>query len=93
MTKLFEQFMEHLKNKTSQGAAGSFGLFGLGSAPEILDVTHIQTKMLLIMQKDIIFVLQAGALLASIFVAVLTSVAWFEKRKESRLKKKNIQNE
>lgn len=93
MTRLFENFMEHLKNKTSQGAAGSFGLFGLGSAPEILDITHIQTKMLLIMQKDVIFVLQAGALLASIFVAVLTSIAWFEKRKEAKLRKKKVQNE
>lgn len=87
MKTLFENFMNHLKEKTSQGVAGSFGLFGIGSAPEIL---NIQNKLLVITQKDIIFVLQTGALLASIFIAVLTSIAWFEKRREEKRKKKGL---
>jgi len=87
MKTLFENLMNHLKEKTSQGAAGSFGLFGIGSAPEIL---NIQDKLLVITQKDIIFVLQSGALVASIFVGILTSVAWFEKRREERKKRKSL---
>ena len=78
--------MDHLKNKTSQGAAGTIGLFGVGSLPEVVDV---QTNLLFISQKDIIFVLQSGALLASIFVAVLTSIAWFQKQKDQRRNKNN----
>lgn len=85
MKTLFENFMNHLKEKTSQGAMGSIGLFGVGAAPSAFNV---QEHLLIITQKDVIFVLQAGALLASIFVAVLTSVAWFEKRSELRKKKK-----
>jgi NhaP-type Na+/H+ or K+/H+ antiporter len=83
MKTLFERIMEHLKDKVSHGAAGSIGLFGVGSLPEVVEVN---TTLLFFTQKDVIFVLQSCALLASIFVAILTSVAWFEKRRESRKK-------
>lgn len=85
MKTLFENLMDHLKNKTSQGAAGTIGLFSVGSLPEVVD---IQTNLLFISQKDVIFVLQSGALLASIFVAVLTSIAWFQKQCDHRKNKK-----
>ena len=91
MKTLFENFMEHLKQKTSQGAAGSIGLFGAGSLPEVVDLTSkIQTNFLFMTQANCIFILQAGALAASIFVGVLTSIAWFEKRRDSRQFRKEM---
>ena len=93
MKTLFENFMEHLKQKTSQGAAGSIGLFGVGSLPEVLNINvGIGDKILFISQKDFIFVLQSGALLASIFVAILTSIAWFEKHREAKRLRNNENN-